>query len=106
MKSLPALLAILVFAFLPIHAASLADLTYTTTNGKVTITDCDEAATGELVIPNTIQGNPVVYIGEAAFERCLHLTRVTVPEGVIDIGPSAFYSLTSLAHYTRKIELN
>ncbi|MDA9831916.1 leucine-rich repeat domain-containing protein [Akkermansiaceae bacterium] len=96
MKSLPALLAILVCASLPLHAASLADLTYTTNNGKVTITDCDEAATGELVIPNTIQGNPVVYIGEAAFERCVRLTRVTIPEGVTNIGPRGFLGNTLL----------
>ncbi|MDA7882033.1 leucine-rich repeat domain-containing protein [Akkermansiaceae bacterium] len=96
MKPLQALLAILVCASLPLHAASLADLTYTTNNGKVTITDCDEAATGELVIPNTIQGNPVVYIGEAAFERCVRLTRVTIPEGVTNIGPRGFLGNTLL----------
>jgi len=96
MNALQTLLTIFVCASLPLHAASLADLTYTTTNGKVTITDCDEAATGELVIPNTIQGNPVVYIGEAAFERCARLTRVTIPEGVTNIGPRAFSDITLL----------
>ena len=64
MKPIQALLALFAFAFLPLHAASLADLTYTTTDGKVTITDCDEAATGELVIPATIEGNPVTSIGD------------------------------------------
>ena len=49
-----ALLALFSFAFLPLHAASLDDLTWTTTDGEITITDCDEAASGELVIPDTI----------------------------------------------------
>ncbi len=48
MKPLQALLALFALAFLPLHAASLDDLTYTTTDGEVTITDCDTAATGEL----------------------------------------------------------
>ena len=41
-----------------------AGLTSITTDGEVTIIDCDEAATGELVIPDTIEGNPVTSIGE------------------------------------------
>ena len=45
----------------------LDDLTYTTTDGEVTITNCRTSATGELVIPNTIEGNPVTSIGEGTF---------------------------------------
>ena len=63
MKPLQALLALFACAFLPLHAADLSDLTYTTADGKVTITDCNEAATGELIIPDTIEGNPVTSIG-------------------------------------------
>ena len=50
-------MALFACAFLPLYAASLDDLTYTTTDGEVTITRCDQAANGELVIPNTIDGN-------------------------------------------------
>ncbi len=67
MKPLQVLLTLFAFAFLPLHAASLADLTYTTIGGEVIITGCDEAATGELVIPGTIEGNPVTSIGDWAF---------------------------------------
>ncbi|MDC0267532.1 hypothetical protein OAK41_03255, partial [Akkermansiaceae bacterium] len=70
---LQALLAFFACAFLPLHAASLADLTYTTAGGKVAITDCDTAATGELVIPPTIEGNPVTSIEERAFGNCRSL---------------------------------
>ncbi|MFP6873111.1 MAG: hypothetical protein VCA55_06325, partial [Verrucomicrobiales bacterium] len=45
-------------AFAPSKAADLSDLSYTTTGGAVTITDCNQAASGELVIPDTIEGNP------------------------------------------------
>jgi len=83
-------------AFLPVHAASLDDLGYTTTDGKVTITDCDEAATGELVIPPTIEGNPVTSIGELAFGNCFTLTNITIPDSVVSIGDSAFLSCFSL----------
>jgi len=76
------------------------DLTYTTTNGKVTITDCDNGATGELVIPDTIEGNPVISIGDNAFGDCENLTSITIPESVTSIGIRAFWSCTSLTSIT------
>ena len=78
----------------------LGDLTYTTTNGKVTITDCDNVANGELVIPDTIEGNPVISIGDNAFGDCENLISITIPEGVTSIGIRAFWSCTSLASIT------
>ncbi|MDA7502746.1 leucine-rich repeat protein, partial [bacterium] len=87
-------------AFLPVHAASLDDLGYTTTDGKVTITDCDEAATGELVIPPTIEGNPVTSIGDGAFGNCFTLTNITLPDSVVSIGDYAIAGCFSLASIT------
>ena len=49
------------------NSSALCWLTWTMTDGEVSITDCNEAATGELVIPDTIGGNPVTSIGDAAF---------------------------------------
>ena len=100
MKPLQALLTLFAFAFLPLHAASLDDLTYTTNNGEVTITDCDTAATGELVIPNTIDGNPVTSIGDYAFNFCSSLTSITVPGGVTSIGDDAFTFCSGLTSIT------
>ena len=54
MKHLTGFLAPFLFAVLPVSAADLSDLTYTTTGGEVTITDCDTSASGTLVIPDTI----------------------------------------------------
>ncbi|MDB4731081.1 leucine-rich repeat domain-containing protein, partial [Akkermansiaceae bacterium] len=100
MKPLQALLALFACAFLPLHAASLDDLTYTTTDGKVTITDCDTTATGELVIPATIEGNPVTSIGFIAFFSCGSLTSITIPDSVSIIRDSAFAYCTSLTSIT------
>ncbi|MDB4797656.1 leucine-rich repeat domain-containing protein, partial [bacterium] len=75
-------------------------LTWTTTAGEVTITDCNEATTGELVIPDTIEGKPVTGIGESAFRDCTSLTSITIPDGVTSIGAYTFFGCTSLTSIT------
>ena len=100
MKHLTGILALSLFAFLPLSAADLSDLTWTTTNGEVTITDCDDAATGELVIPDTIEGNPVTSIGNLAFQLCYRLTSITISDSVTTIIGSAFVDCSSLTSVT------
>ena len=94
------LIAIFACALLPLHAASLNDLTYTTTDGKVTITDCNKDAAGELVIPETIEGNPVTSIGEEVFSSCVSLKGITIGNGVTNIGEGAFKACRSLESIT------
>ena len=96
----PTLIALLTLTVTPLHAADLSDLTWTTTNGEVTISNCETTATGELVIPDTIEGNPVTSIGGNAFQRCRNLTSITIPGGVISIGGNAFDSCASLTSFT------
>ena len=95
-----ALLALFACAVLPLSAADLSDLTWTTTDGRVTITNCDNAATGELVIPDIIEGNPVTSIGEYAFRKCRSLTSITIPNSVTSIGSNAFSTCSSLTSIT------
>ena len=100
MKLCQALLAVCVCAVLPLHAADLSDLIYTTTDVNVTITDCKTSASGELVIPDTIEGNPVTSIRGSTFWGCESLTGITIPDGVTSIGAAAFLRCSSLKSIT------
>lgn len=77
-------------------AATETDLVYKVTDGEAMITDCDESASGELVIPNTLDGYPVTSIVYAAFDGCSSLTSVEIPESVKSIGESAFNGCSGL----------
>lgn len=92
---IPAALACALAAF-PLQAADLNDLTWTTTGGQVTITDCVTSASGDLVIPATIEGLPVTAIGDNAFRSCDILSSITIPNSVNTIGSRAFQFCNSL----------
>ena len=76
-------------------ADTYGDLTYTVSNGEVTITDCSTSVTS-VTIPSTINGFPVTSIGKYAFYNCTSLTSVSIGKGVTSIGGSAFRDCTSL----------
>ena len=68
-----------------------SDLTYSITNGSVTITGANQFETiMSLAIPETIEGNPVTAIGDVAFglpeENNGQLVCVTIPDSVTSIG--------------------
>lgn len=81
-------------------AASLSDLTYEISNGEVTIIDCKESASGELTIPDKINGYPVTSIGGYAFYWCSRLSSITIPDSVTYIGNGAFYCCLRLSIIT------
>ncbi|MBQ7817771.1 MAG: leucine-rich repeat protein, partial [Oscillospiraceae bacterium] len=73
-------------------------LSYEVTDGEVTITDCDEYYTGELVIPDTLDGYPVTAIGDNAFYDCNRITDVSISDNVASIGEYAFGFCHELAN--------
>jgi len=78
--------------------APAGDFYYTTVNGAVIIAGYHGAG-GDIGIPSTIAGLPVVSIGYAAFSSCGSLTSVTIPDSVTNLGNYAFgwcYHLTSV----------
>ncbi len=70
--------------------------THEVINGKVKIVRCDTAASGAVTVPASIDGKPVVSIGDRAFEGCDGLTKITISDGVKYIGDHAFYGCTKV----------
>lgn len=85
-------MSVLVFSVLSsrINAGTHGDLTYKIANAQVEITDCKTSFTGDLAIPNEIEGLPVASIGSKAFQNCIYLTSVIIPQSVSSIGERAF----------------
>ena len=71
-------------------------LTYTVSNGKATITACNKSVSGSLALPSTLGGYPVTSIGDGAFDGCINITSVIIPDTVISIGDNAFPNCSNL----------
>ena len=83
-------------------AASESDLTFELTYDGYSyeVRDCNENASGELVIPSEYNGKPVTRIGDEAFKDCKAITSVTIPDSLIIIGNRAFENCTGLISIT------
>ena len=98
------LLLLVTLMICSLRAASVSDLTFRLTNGGTAyeVYACDELATGDLVIPDTYNGLPVVSIygevdeywmatsGRGAFSNCSSLGEITLPDSITRIGGNAF----------------
>jgi len=74
---------------------------YTTSDNSISITGYNTIpADGVVVIPDTIDGNPVTSIADHAFDNCAGLISVTIPDSVTSIGESAFDSCSNLTNVT------
>ena len=81
---------------IPVTDASLFEYEYDAARGGMVITDY-LGDVAEISIPDTIDGEPVVAIENFAFfYYCTMLTNVIIPDGVTEIGQSAFSCCTSL----------
>ena len=67
---------------------------YDISENNATVTSCDANCSGGLVIPESITFKNSTYsvtsIGKGAFNRCIGLTSVTIPNSVTSIGDEAF----------------
>lgn len=81
---------------LTVSALKSGKYTYTVISGKATINDCDDSISGNITLPSTLDGYPIISIGESAFCDCRNLTSVTIPNSVTSIGDYAFQDCTSL----------
>lgn len=84
-------------AFPTIDPSEVLDyFTYRVVDGKAAITGFKQEFSGNITLPDTIDGYPVTAIDNVAFEACQQLTGVVIPEGVIGIGWHAFENCPQL----------
>lgn len=97
-----ALLALcMVFALLPgaaLAATTNSGLSYQIENEEATLTAIPRSLQGELEIPATLDGYPVTKIGPNAFDSCMGITSIELPETVREIGEKAFRACTALKY--------
>lgn len=59
--------------------------------------DRNYSLSGEVIIPEMIEGYPVVAINAWAFNGCTEITSITIPYGVTSISAAAFMGCTNLS---------
>ncbi len=94
--SLCLLCGVLPLGTISANALTSGKYTYTVENGEATITDVDTSISGNVTIPSTLGGYPVISIGDYAFYSCSYLTSITIPNSVTSIGAFAFSNCTRL----------
>ncbi len=96
------LVFVLCLGVMPFSAAALTSgaLKYSITADYglfgVEITGCDKNAEGDLIIPDTLGGLPVLGIADEAFVGCAKLKSITFPLAIDMLGPYMFKGCTSL----------
>jgi hypothetical protein len=88
----------LIVMVLALPSPAQAQFTVTTNNGTITINGYTGAG-GNVTIPGTINGYPVVSIQVQAFQED-NFTGIAIPDSVTNIGQSAFYDCASLTNVT------
>ena len=83
--------------WLTVSTVGRAQFTFTTNNGAITLTGYSGTG-GNVVIPETTNGWPVVNIGSGAFSNKLTLTSVAIPNNVTNLGTNAFYLCAGLTN--------
>ena len=76
------------------------DYSYEIINSEAVIIECNKESTGDIVIPDSIDGYPVTTIKEEAFINCNKITGVVIPDSVTAIEDFAFSNCESLVNVT------
>ena len=71
-------------------------LTYKISDGQVSITGCDKSVSGEVVIPEIIEGYPVTKLVGITFDNCVDIENIILPESLTYIEGYAFYNCKNL----------
>ena len=71
-------------------------LTFTVRDGAATVKAKDKGISGNVVIPASYQGNPVLYIASSGFSGCTQIKSVTIPESIKVIPGNAFNGCRAL----------
>ena len=79
-----------------LNGAEIPHLSYSVSSAGITITGIS-GQPSEVVIPDTIDGKPVIAIGNSAFRDKNQMTRVVIPATVTSIGVEAFRYCRSLS---------
>lgn len=76
-----------------VNAASVSDIEFELNSERTAyqVKTGNPDISGELVIPESYNGFPVISIADSAFCDCIALTDVVIPDSVISIGERAFY---------------
>lgn len=69
---------------------------YSVKNGEIEIKGMNSPLTGEITIPDEIEGYPVTAIASNAFKSCTSISHVKLPDSIKKIGISAFEGCTAL----------
>jgi hypothetical protein len=85
-----------ILMFLIFPAAVRGQFIFTTNNGALSIQNYTGLG-GNVVIPSSTNGFPVTSIGAGAFQYCIGLTSVTIPNTITAINSVAFSSCWSLS---------
>ena len=70
--------------------------TYTVQNDEVEIIKVDTSISGKIEVPSVLGNYSVTSIGDYAFEFCVDITEITIPETVVSIGIWAFKDCNKL----------
>jgi len=89
----------LLFSLATVVTVHAHDFAFTTYNGAVTITKYTGSG-GAVIIPGAIDGLPVTMIRDHAFDHCVSVTGVTIPDSVLGIEDWAFGYCTNLTNIT------